>query len=209
MKQTQQTTPRWDIQPPSTGTGANVARAARRSARGAWLGRLGWAIGGLILGVILTLVLLFGLGSQQRVANTTPAPGHLTITMDDAFLTQFTRAAIQQAQLPVAISSVNAHIQAGDTIAIAGEASLPFVGAQPVSIQAQPYAGGGYLKVQLLNGDVGGEPLPDTILQSLQSALNKQLAQFNNLAPSGGGVRYVVSGVSTTDGQMNITLTQG
>ena len=206
MTQTQQTPPRWDISP-SPMPGATTA--ARRGTGRTWLERAVWAIGGLIVGVILTLLVLFGLGSQPRVTPpTSTAPGHLTITMDDAFLTQFTRAAIQQAQLPVTLTNVNAHIQAGDTIALAGQANLPFVGAQPVSIQAQPYASGGYLKVQLLNGDVGGEPLPDTILQSLQNALNKQLAQLNTLGISGAGVRYVVSSVTTTDGKMNITLTQ-
>ncbi|MEO7000560.1 MAG: hypothetical protein ABI068_01990 [Ktedonobacterales bacterium] len=205
MKQTQQT-PRWDVQPSSSG--AKAPGVTGRPMRREWMTRAVWAVGGLIVGVILTLVLLFGRGSQQRVAKPTTTTGHLTITMDDAFLTQFTRAAIQQAQLPVAVSNVNAHIQAGNTIAISGEASLPFVGAQPVNIQAQPYADGGYLKVRLLNGDIGGEPLPTTILQSLQNALNKQLAQFNNLAPSGADIHYAVSGVSTTDGHMLIALNQ-
>jgi hypothetical protein len=163
-------------------------------------------IGG-VLGALLTFTWLVWLApGPQAPLPVTAGHGDVSLTMDDAFLTNVAQSAANNAGLPVPISNVHAHIQANDSIAITGDAGgFFFFGPTHFSAQAQPRVVNGHLTVHLLKGNVGGATAPATMLSALENSINQQLSS-PAFSPTFNGVQYVVTGVSTTNGLMTVKL---
>jgi len=173
-------------------------------------GCLIWALTGFVLGALAVIIALMALPPRQTA--TVPAaaaePGHITVTLDDATLTQLVAAGVQNAHLPVPVSNVHAHIQDGDALAIAGDAALPLVGTRPFAAAAQLSVADGRLAVHLTRGAIGDLSLPAPALAALESALNDRLAA-HDLAIFPGGPRYAITGLTTSDGRLTLILAPG
>ncbi|HLY30063.1 MAG TPA: hypothetical protein VKQ36_03490 [Ktedonobacterales bacterium] len=187
---------------------ANTSKARRHWGWSALTHALGLVVG-LALGATLTLAWLvwYAPSAQPALPNTaTAGPGSIAITVDDAFLTNVTQAAISSASLPVPITNVHAHILAGDSIVITGQTpALPFLGPGHFSATAQPLVSNGKLSIHLLKGTLGGITAPTQVLRAIEIAINQQL-DGTTFAPTIGNVQYVVVSVTTTTGHMTMTL---
>lgn len=172
-------------------------------------GCLIWALTGFVLGALAIIIALMALPPRQTTATvptaTEPGPGHITVTLDDATLSQLAAAGVQNANLPVPVNNVHAHIQAGDALAIAGDAALPLVGTRPFAAAAQLSVADGRLALRLTRGLIGDLSLPAPALAALESALNDRLAA-HDLAIFPGGPRYVLTGLTTSDGRLTLIL---
>lgn len=171
-------------------------------------GCLIWALTGFVLGALAIIIALMALPPRQRAtvpAATEPGPGHITVTLDDATLSQLAAAGVQNANLPAPVSNVHAHIQDGDALAIAGDAALPLVGTRPFAAAAQLSVADGRLAVHLTRGAIGDLSLPAPALAALESALNDRLAA-HDLAIFPGGPRYVLTGLTTSAGRLTLIL---
>jgi len=163
-------------------------------------------IGGIV-GALLTVAWLVWLAPGPQAPLPTPTGhGDLSLTLDDAFLTNVAQTAANNAGLPVAITNVRAHIQPNDTIAITGDAGgFLFFGATHFSALAQPRVVNGHLTVHLLSGNIGGATAPSSTLSTLESSINQQLSS-PAFSPTFNGVQYVVTGVTTSNGLMTVKL---
>ncbi len=171
------------------------------------VGCLAWALIGFILGALALIIVLVALPPRQPAA---PPPavssaGHITVTLDDATVTQLVAAGVQNAQLPVAVSNVHAHIQDGGILAIGGDAALPLVGTRPFAATAQPSVANGRLAAHLTQGSVGELSLPAPSLAALESALNKRLTT-QDFAIFPGGPNYHITGLTSSDGRLTLFL---
>ncbi len=175
------------------------------------VGRIIWGlvtllIGGVLGAILATAWLVWLAPSPQAPLPNPPGHGDLSLTLDDAFLTNVAQSAANNAGLPVPITNVHAHIQSNDTIAITGDAGgILFFGATHFSAVAQPRVVNGHLTVHLLSGNVGGATAPGGMLSALESSINQQLSS-TAFSPTFNGVQYVVTGVSTSNGLMTVKL---
>lgn len=163
-------------------------------------------IGG-VLGALLTVTWLVWLAPAPQAPLPTPAGhGDVSLTIDDAFLTNVAQNAANNAGLPVPITNVHAHIQPNDTIALTGDAGgILFFGATHFSALAQPRIVNGHLMIHLLSGNIGGATAPAGTLSALESSINQQLSG-SAFSPTFNGVQYVVTGVTTANGSMTVKL---
>lgn len=163
-------------------------------------------IGG-VLGALLTVTWLVWLAPAPQTPLPTPTGhGDVSLTIDDAFLTNVAQSAANNAGLPVPITNVHAHIQPNDTIAITGDTGgFLFFGPIPFSALAQPQVVNGHLTIHLLSGNIGGATAPASTLKALETSINQQLSG-SAFAPTFNGVQYVVTGVTTANGLMTVKL---
>ena len=143
------------------------------------------ALTGFVLGALAIIIALMALPPRQPVTvpPATTEPGHITVTVDDATLSQLAAAGVQNANLPVAVSNVHAHIQDGSALAIAGDAALSLVGTRPFAAAAQLSVANGRLVVHLTRGLIGDLSLPAPTLAALESALNDRLTAHDRNSP--------------------------
>lgn len=172
-------------------------------------GCLVWTLIGFILGALAIIIVLIGLPPRQLAAVPPAATsGHVTITLDDTTLTQLAVAGVQNAHLPVPVSNVHAHIQDGEALAIAGDATLPVTGTRPFAAAAQLSVANGRVAVHLTHGAIGDLSLPAPSLAALESALNDRLAA-HDFAIFPGGPRYVITGLTSGDSRLTLILAPG
>lgn len=175
------------------------------------VGRLIWGLVTLVIGALIGALFMVGWLVWLAPAAQKPLPnpsgqGAISLTVDDAFLTNVAQNAANTAGLPVTITNVHAHIQANDTITITGVVPGFFIlPATSFSALAQPLVVNGHLTIHLLSGSIGSAAAPTSTLQALESSINQQLSG-SALSPTFNGVQYVVTGVTTTNGAMTVKL---
>lgn len=171
------------------------------------VGCLAWVLIGFVLGALAIVFVLVALPPRQPAAPPPAASsaGHITVTLDDATITQLVATGVQNAHLPVAVSNVRAHIQDGGTLAIGGDAALPLVGTRPFETTAQLAVANGRLTAHLTQGSVGDLSLPAPSLAALESALNERLAT-HDFAIFPGGPNYHITGLTSSDGRLTLFL---
>lgn len=168
-----------------------------------------WAVIGFVLGALAIIIVLIALPSPRPATPPlTATSGHITVTLDDVTITQLAAAGVQNAHLPVPVSNVHAHIQDGGALTIAGDATLPLVGTRPFAAAAQLSVADGRLAVHLTRGAIGDLSLPAPTLAALESALNDRLAALD-LAIFPGAPRYVITGLTSSDGRLTLMLAPG
>lgn len=184
----------------------NHARAGGSNRR--LLGCLAPAVGGLIVGILLALGALVVLAPQPRAAvphaPASTAPGHATLTLDDAFLSQLSADALRQAGLPFALSNVRVAIHPANQIAIAADATAGPLTRQ-LAITGILSVDGGRVRLHVTQAAVGGLSLPAPLDAALESALNARLATLNGLLQF-GGTSYAITSVTTEEGQLTLGL---
>ncbi len=189
---------------------AKAAKAAKARRRGL-VGRLIWGLVTLLIGALIGALFMVSWLVWLAPVAQKPLPnpsgqGAISLTVDDAFLTNVAQNAANTAGLPVTITNVHAHIQANGTIAITGVVPGFFIlPATSFSALAQPLVVNGHLTIHLLSGEIGGAAAPTSTLQALESSINQQLSG-SALSPTFNGVQYVVTGVTTTNGEMTVKL---
>lgn len=168
----------------------------------------GGAALGLLLGVVLTLLALVVLAPRPAPASPI-APGSgsaIGISIDDAYLTDVVANAVKGASLPIQLSNVRAEIQPNNQVTLSGNASGPLSTSTPLVAVGQVSAQSGQLSMHILRAYVGGLPLPATVTMALEQPINSNLAQANQtFLPPG----YVISGVSTTEHHLQMTIAKG
>jgi len=162
---------------------------------------------GVVLGALLAVAWLVWLAPAPQTPLPTPVGhGSVSLTVDDAFLTNVAQNAANNAGLPLPITNVHAHIQPNDTIAITGDVGgILFFGGTHFSAVAQPRVVNGRLTIHLLSGNIGGATAPSATLTALETSINQQL-NGSAFSPTFNGVQYVVTGVTTANGSMTVKL---
>ena len=165
-----------------------------------------WGIGGLALGVVLTLAVQVLLAPGTSTVPSSTAGGDIMISIDDTFVAQQAARGVSQVQLPFTISGMRAHINPGNTISISGTASTGPV-AQQFAATSQVWVAGGQLQSHLTSAAVGSAQLPDLVTSVLDDAIDLQLdGAVARLLPSSTGL--ALSGISTSDGKLTLFITQ-
>jgi hypothetical protein len=184
-----------------------VAGSTRTPGRGTCWPRvlLGFVVGAL-LGAAVTVGALVYAGPQPTPLPVSTHAGTVTLTVDDTFLTAAMREGLNQSPLGASIHGVTAHCVPGGRILVAGESSLdPLNIHAPLTMTLEPTISQGRLSVHVLTATIGGLVLPGTLDAQIESALNDQMRSLGAFTLT-GSLRYVVSSVTTTDGQMTLTL---
>jgi hypothetical protein len=161
-------------------------------------------VGGALIGAFLTVVLLLFAGPRPAPLPAQPRVGHVTIAVDDAYLTSAVRQAANSVPVASGFTGITAHAQPGDRILISGTAQSLFLQV-PVSMTLQPLARDGKLTMHVLSASVGGAPVPAVVTGQLERSINAQLGSLGQSALS-GTPQYVVTGVATSLGHLILTL---
>ncbi len=166
---------------------------------------------GLLLGIVLTLagLVLFAPQPSTTPPATATEPYDAAITVGDTFLTSALSDGIAQAQLPVTLTNVHAHVETGNQLQVSGDMSgLPiFFGAGPRRLTAELTLSvdSGQLQAHINRASIGGLDLPRPITAALESAINQKLsATAESLA--GGNASYAVVGVTSTTGRLTLLV---
>lgn len=171
-------------------------------------GCLAPAVGGLIVGILLTLVVLVGLTPQPRTAAprapASVAAADATLTLDEAFLTQLSADALRQTTLPFTLSNVRVAIHPGNQIAIFANATAGLLTRQ-LAIVGTLSVDRGRLRLHVAQATIGGLALPAPFDAALESALNAKLASLNDLFQL-GGTSYAITSVGTQEGLLTLGL---
>lgn len=170
-----------------------------------------WGFGGLLAGLVLgVLLILVGLVTlaprpQQAAPTTTSESNGISVSIDDAYLTQMLSSEISNTALPIRLSNLQAEILPAGQVKLSGDAR----GLLPVDthlaaiteIQVQS----GQLRMHILSAQVGGLTLPTAITDALERTMNSKLAQATGrLMPP----HFVATGVSTTRHHLLMTIAQ-
>jgi hypothetical protein len=163
------------------------------------------AVGSFVFGIALTLAVLALFAPHPDPVRPLPGSADLVIGMDDAFLSQVTAKGLAAAQLPFDVSEVEAHAAVHDQISVTAEADLVLT-TSPLHATAQIAVANGYLVVHTTEADVGGLVLPEMVTGAMDDQINQQLAQATQ-GLLARGARYTLTGVTTTDGSLELVLT--
>jgi hypothetical protein len=158
-----------------------------------------WAVCGALIGALLTIGVLFFAGPRPASVPAPTGVGHVTVTVDDAYLTTAVRQAVGSVPVVNGVSDLAAHAEPGDKMLLSGTSN-----GAPVSVTLQPQLSNGALSVHVASSRIGGLPLPGFVDGQAESAINSQLATLSQSALS--GTHYVVTSVSTTSGHIVLTL---
>jgi hypothetical protein len=158
-----------------------------------------WLVCGALIGAILTIGLLFLAGPRPVSVPAPTGVGHVTVTMDDAYLTSAVRQAVGSVPVIGSVTNLTAHAEPGDQMLLSGTSN-----GAPLSITLQPLLSNGVVSVHVADAHIGGLPLPSFIDGQAESAINSQLATLSQSALS--GTHYVVTSVTTTSGHIVLTL---
>lgn len=172
-------------------------------------GQLIWAAGGLLIGIVLTVVVLVGVAPEPpAVAKPPVGTSNIAITIDDTALTDLATAGIAQAGLPFSVTNVQAHIQPNEVVQISGD--VPILGGLAIrrlSATAHLDVRSGHVVMHISQASVGSLALPSILVTAIENALNVKSAQLSNSLVV-GNTRYVLSDISSTTGQLTLHLKQ-
>ena len=167
----------------------------------------GGLLAGLILGALLMLVGLIAFAPRPQAAAPGSADpnGDLTITMDDAYLTQVLGSAISQSSLPISLSNVQAEIQPNNLVKISADTSGAFPVGVPLTALTELSVQSGHLAMRIVSAQVGGLPLPAGVVSALEQQFNSRLMQAGSvLLPS----NYMVTAIHTTEHRLQMSIAQ-
>jgi hypothetical protein len=160
---------------------------------------------GLVLGVLLMVAyLVFYAPAPRQAAPAASGNNPVTISVDDAYLTQVVAASLTRAQPSLGVSNAKAQINPGKQLLISGNVNT-LGAARPFAATADVFVDGGAVAIHITEAHLDGLPLPSQITSSLQGSINNQLRQTSAsfLPPNSG---YTVKGVSTSAHRMNIFI---
>lgn len=129
----------------------------------------------------------------------------LSITMDDAYLTQVIAAAISQASLPISLSDIQAEIQPGNQVKISAKTSGTFPVGLPLTAVTQLSVQSGHLAMHIASAQAGGLSLPAAAISALEQQINDKLTRESNfLLPS----NYLITAINTTEHHLQMSIAQ-
>jgi hypothetical protein len=168
--------------------------------------RLLWGAVGLVFGIALTLFVLIWLAPQPPALHSpAPAPNDITVTLDDANLAQVMADSLTQAGLPFATHDVRAHILPNDIVTMSVETSLTLLPDRRLTATAHLAVRGGHLSLRITSGTIGGLALPAPLVTAIENGLNNEFVTLGGLLIL-GSTKYVVTGLTTTQGRMTLGL---
>jgi hypothetical protein len=171
-----------------------------------------WGLGGLAAGALLgaLLMLLILLAVAPHPAPAAPVSGkengNLSITMDDAYLSQVVASAIKGASPPITLRDVQTEIQPGNRVKITARTDGSFpIGAQLTAV-GQLAVESGRLVMHVMSATVGGLALPAGLAHELEAPVNSQLAEVSAfLVPP----HLNITALSTTEHHLRMTISRG
>jgi hypothetical protein len=168
--------------------------------------RLLWGAVGLVFGIALTLFVLIWLAPQPPALHSpAPAPNDITVTLDDANLAQVMADSLPQAGLPFATHDMRAHILPNDIVTMSAETSLTLLPDRRLTATAHLAVRGGHLSLRITSGTIGGLALPAPLFTAIENGLNNEFVTLGGLLIL-GSTKYVVTGLTTTQGRMTLGL---
>jgi len=194
--------------------GQSAAMEAERAGvpMGRWAGRASvagravWALVGCLVGIVGTVLALVLLApAPAQTEPTPPVASGIVVSIDDATLAQVIADGLAQANTPFHTSNIQVSILLGNLVDISGDATYSIVPAQRLSVTGQVSAQDGHLHMHLIRASIGGLNLPAPLVGVLEQSINNQLVRLGGMLVL-GGTRYVVTGVSTSDGILSLTL---
>ncbi len=180
-----------------TARDANVART-----------RITWGCGGLLLGILIaTLALIAFAPHPKTVALSSAGEADITVTLDDKYLTRLVTQGINAANIPAfTVTHVKAHIAPENVLTFSGSVVTgPGLSLVDLTAQAQIAASGGLLVVSNLSGELGGLALPSVVNSALELGINLAITNERQRLTQ-GGIHYYITGVTSSDGLLTITL---
>ncbi len=176
----------------------------RRTSGGCGTALLGGVIG-LVLGVLLMLgyLLLFAPAPRQA-APAASGNDPVTITLDDAYVSQLVATSLTKTQPSFDVSNVQTQINPGNQLLISGNVNT--LGApRPFSATADVLVSNGALAARITGVQLVGLPVPGTLTSALQTSINNQLRQSSAsfLPPNSG---YAIKRVTTSAHRMTISI---
>lgn len=160
---------------------------------------------GVVLGVLLMVgyLLLFAPAPRQAVPGTS-GNDPVTITLDDAYVSQVVAASLAQSQPSLAVSNVKTQINPGNQLLISGNVNA-LGAARPFSTTADVFVKNGALAMSINTIQLVGLPVPDTLTSALEGSINTQLRQTSTsfLPPNSG---YAIKSVTTSAHRMTIHI---
>lgn len=168
-----------------------------------------WGVGGLIVGIVLTVVVLIWAAPQPpAVAKPPSSASDASFTINDAVLTNLTAAGIAQAGLPFSVTNIQAHIQPNEVIQITGD--VPILGGLDIrrlSMTARLDVRDGHIVMHITQASVGGLGLPSILVAAIENSFDMKSAQLTNSLVV-NNTHYIVSGISSTAGELTLRLRQ-
>lgn len=168
-----------------------------------------WGVGGLVVGIVLTALVLF-LAAPEPAAVVKPpvSASDVSITIDDAALTNLAAAGIAQAGLPFSVTNIQAHIKPSDIVQITGD--VPILGGldmRRLSATATLGVKNGHVVMHITNASVGGLGLPSILVAAIENSFDVRSAQLTD-SLTVDNTHYVVSDISSTSGELTLRLQQ-
>lgn len=178
-----------------------------RALRWAVWGSAGGVVVGGVIGVLVTLLTLVILAPHPQPAapDTRGSSGDVGISIDDVYLTQVVADALSGATAPVRMSNVRAEILQNNQVKFSADSTSPFPANTQFYAIGQLRVQSGQIVMRFLNAQIGGLPLPVTLMAALERPVNERLAQISaDLLPPG----FAVTSLTTTDHHLLITIAQ-
>jgi hypothetical protein len=168
--------------------------------------RLLWAVVGFTVGMVFTLLALILLApAPPQTVSPPPLSSGITVSIDDASLSQVITDGLTQADVPFHVSNIQARILPGEIVYISGDASVSILGPQQLAVTGQLTVLDGRLSMHITRAAIGALALPAPVVSAIEKSLNEQFVQLGGLLVLGGN-RYVVTGISTTNGLLTLSL---
>ena len=169
--------------------------------------QLAWGVLGLLVGIFATAIFLVAVAPEPlAIQIPPPAASDVSITMDDAALSNLTAAGVAQANLPITVTNIHDHILPNNVVQITGD--VPLLGGivvRRLSATATLTAEQGHVALHVKDASVGDFGLPAVVVTAFEEAFDARSAQLAR-ALSVGSTHYDVSGVSTSDGRLTLSL---
>jgi len=166
-----------------------------------------WGALGLIVGIVVTVIVLLVVAPQPpAVIVTPPSNSDVSITLDDAALSNLTAAGLAQAGLPFTITNVHDHILPNNVVQITGD--VPILGGieiRRLSATATLTVEQGHVALHVKKASVGGFDLPAVVTDAIESSFNARSAELTN-SLNVDSTHYAVSGISSSTGKLTLRL---
>jgi hypothetical protein len=164
------------------------------------------ALGGFLVGVVLTLTSLAVLAPRPAAVKPDPGASELAVTMDDSYLSTLVGRGLNAA-LPTDVSGAKVHVAADGTVDVSADVDM-LIGTGQLEATAQVSVFGGHVVVHTSNAQLGGLALPDVVTGAIDNNVNQQLAQAVD-GLRGKGLKYRLAGMTASEGHLTLLLTEG
>lgn len=169
--------------------------------------QLFWGALGLLIGIIATVIVLLVIAPEPpAVIVTPPSTSDVSITMDDAALSNLTAAGLAQADLPFTVTNVHDHILPNNVVQITGDVPLfGGIAIRRLSATATLDVDQGHVVLHVQSASVGGFDLPSVVTRAIESSFNARSADLTN-SLNVDSTHYDVSGISSSSGRLTLKL---